>query len=421
MKTNGMLLAVLLVFGTIPLMIGKLFFIVDFAGMKPADLVAYVFIISLIFLPFYVVLVEMQDKTLNEFLKGLKRMLTGGGVAEKEIKNEMFSEVYSVITDCQQKVAEKELALEEAADLENMFWSFGTDKFFVVNVTDNKFVYGLDKWEQRQLDTDSYSEQMEFIAQKLLDPYYVKDFLRVFNNENLTKLDKSGRDRIIFDCKMKSEQNKFIWVRIMGSLQFDMKKIKLMARLCIREIDQQKKLEKELLALEQLDISTGFYSRMSGKKIMEDFLEDEGAFAKHALIIMNLTGFKQIAADFGEVTFEHFMQKIASRLLEKYKETSFIFRNSENQIIILLKDLEEPDLEVELKNITELCQESVILGDKELKLAPKVGAALYPDTGKSYAQLFHFANRALLYIEHLEQEGEVVDWIVYSADFEKIL
>ena len=419
MKTNGMLLIVLIVFGAIPLLVGKLFFIVDFTGIKAADLVAYLFIIALIYLPFYVVLVELQDKTLKEFLKGIKRMLTGEPVANKELQNEVFSEVYSVIADCKQQVAEKEEALNEAAELEKLFWSFGTDKFFSANVTDDKFVYGLDKWEQRKLDTDSYKEQMEYIANKLLDPYYVKDFLRVFNSENLIKLDKSGRDRIIFDCKMKNEQNKFIWVRFMGSLKFDLKNLKLLVHICIREIDQQKKLEKELLEQEQLDISTGFYSRMSGKRVIESFLAEEGIFGEHALIVINLMGFTQIVTDFGEVTFEHFMQKIADKLLTNYQEQSFIFRNSENQVIILLKDFEdEQDLELKLKNITELCKESVIMGEKELALLPKAGAAIYPRAGKSYPQLFHFANRALLY---LEQEGEGADCIVYNPEFEKVL
>ena len=68
MKTNGMLLAVLIVFGAIPLLVGKLFFVVDFSAIHSADLVAYIFIILLVYLPFYVVLVEMQDKTLKEFL-----------------------------------------------------------------------------------------------------------------------------------------------------------------------------------------------------------------------------------------------------------------------------------------------------------------------------------------------------------------
>ena len=53
MKTNGMLLIVLIVFGAIPLLVGKLFFIVDFSGIKAADLVAYLFIIALIYLLFY--------------------------------------------------------------------------------------------------------------------------------------------------------------------------------------------------------------------------------------------------------------------------------------------------------------------------------------------------------------------------------
>lgn len=414
-----MLLAVLIVFGAIPLLVGKLFFIVDFSGIRSADLVAYLFIIALIYLPFYVVLVELQDKTLKEFLKGIKRMLTGDPVANKALQNDVFSEVYSVIADCKQKVEEKEQALSEAAELENLFWSFGTDKFFSVNVTDDKFVYGLEKWTQRQLDTDNYTQQIEFIASKLLEPYYVKEFLRVFNKENLIKLDKSGRDKIIFDCKMKTEQNKFIWVRFMGSLKFDLKKIKLMAHICIREIDQQKKLEKELLEQEQLDISTGFYSRMAGKRIIENFLSEEGIFGMHALVVLNLRGFTQIVKDFGEVTFEHFMQKVADKLLTTYQEQSFIFRNSENQIIILLKNFEdEQDLETKLKNITELCKEPVISGDKELALLPRAGAAVYQRSGKSYPQLFHFANRALLY---LEQDGEGADCIVYDPEFEKVL
>ena len=419
MKTNGMLLIVLIVFGAIPLLVGKLFFIVDFTGIKAADLVAYLFIIALIYLPFYVVLVEMQDKTLKEFLKGIKRLLIGDPVPPKTLGNNMFSEVYTVIADCQQKVAAKEQALEEALELEKIFWSFGTDKFFSVNVTDDKFIYGLDKWEQRQLDTDSYTAQMEFIANKLLDPYYLKDFLRLFNKENLIKLDKSGRNQLLFDCKMKNKDNKFVWIRILGSLELNYKKIKLIANFCFREIDQQKKLEKELLAQEQLDISTGFYSRMSGKKIIESFLDEEGIFSEHALINLNLTGFQKIVDGFGEVTFEHYLQKVADKILAGYRESSLIFRNSENQIIILLKDFEdEQDLDKKINQIVGFCRENLRMCETELSLAPKAGVAVYPRNGKSYQQLFALSNRALLY---LDQAGEGADYIIYSVEFEKVL
>ena len=174
-----------------------------------------------------------------------------------------------------------------------------------------------------------------------------------------------------------------------------------------------------MLAQEQLDISTGFYSRMSGKKIIESFLDEEGIFSEHALINLNLTGFQKIVDGFGEVTFEHYLQKVADKILAGYRESSLIFRNSENQIIILLKDFEdEQDLDKKINQIVGFCRENLRMCDTELSLAPKAGVAVYPRNGKSYQQLFALSNRALLY---LDQAGEGADYIIYSVEFEKVL
>lgn len=145
------------------------------------------------------------------------------------------------------------------------------------------------------------------------------------------------------------------------------------------------------------DALTGLYNRMAFFKFANEILSDKhGVNKKHAIIFIDLDGFKSINDTLGHDYGDLLLKAVADQLSTLINNDDILARNGGDEFVILRNQIpSREDLEAFLFKMVSIASHPFVLDDETVHITLSAGVALFPQNGLSLGELMKNADLAM--------------------------
>lgn len=171
---------------------------------------------------------------------------------------------------------------------------------------------------------------------------------------------------------------------------------------CIRDINEQKIKDIDMMEKAQKDFLTGLFNRSAfqelAQKSIDESKENSGV---SAFLIIDIDNFKKINDTFGHVYGDVVLKHTAQRLATVFRSNDILGRLGGDEMTVFMTNI--PSADIAVKKGFEICR---VLGswrkdDEKIPLTCSVGVAVMPEHGHTLEKLYHNADMALYQAKHM--------------------
>jgi len=167
------------------------------------------------------------------------------------------------------------------------------------------------------------------------------------------------------------------------------------------DITEQKKAQDEIQHLAFHDALTGLPNRLLLQETLETNLKQAKRHGtKLAVLFIDLDGFKAVNDTFGHQAGDELLIEFAARIQKNLREVDTVARLSGDEFVAVVCEM------LITKHITYIVEKLLhvlsepYLGDRNVKVTPSIGVALYPENSNSVAGLLEQADKAMYQVKN---------------------
>lgn len=187
-----------------------------------------------------------------------------------------------------------------------------------------------------------------------------------------------------------------------------------------RDIDEIHRREEKLSFEASRDPMTGVYNRQALKNLAEKALRQPGG--RHALIILDMDGFKGVNDHLGHMAGDLVIQDMALSLTSVFRASDFVGRMGGDEFLVFLPDLKDiAFLEERCEALRQRVRRKFSLearrsihtggfsdAPRALHVSASIGMALAPEHGTDYETLLQHADTALYEAKNSGRDTQVM-------------
>jgi len=177
------------------------------------------------------------------------------------------------------------------------------------------------------------------------------------------------------------------------------------------DITERKNVMDALIEANKRDPLTNLYNTQSSKYYVEKFLQQpESASTRnrlHAFMVLDIDNFKHINDVLGHATGDSVLKELSKKISTLFRPGDVFGRVGGDEFVILVKNLTSlGKVKDKAAEICEQCANSYF-GDKNqnMKMSVSIGISLVGKDGKTYAELFEKADKALYSVKSRGKNG----------------
>ena len=212
---------------------------------------------------------------------------------------------------------------------------------------------------------------------------------------------KSGSRSVVIDVRIANSEGKYLWTKITASGDYD-KDGRLVGIIGIlQDIDELKRAAIVLKHQAQIDGLTKLLNKASVQTLASDYLAARKPDEMAGLMVLDIDNFKTINDTMGHLHGDLVLSQMGSTLKKLFRSDDLIGRIGGDEFVILLRDI--PDVEILEGRCKSLLETLGIMLKKltaDLPVSCSIGAAIVPDHGTDYEELFARADEALYVAKH---------------------
>lgn len=294
---------------------------------------------------------------------------------------------------------------------------------YEINVTQDLLLHGLvDDTDEILVQMNRrYSDILAFRVHQMIYSEDVDGFLRYGAVSRLSLDYERGRSEISTEYRRLLPDGTYIWVRAVTNLIQDLETGDVIAYVCVRNIDAEKRRQITLQEKAERDPLTGLYNKeITGKRINEhlSYLHDGDSAA---MFMIDVDCFKSVNDHLGHVYGDAVLCELADKLRALFRSDDIVGRIGGDEFIVYLKQC--PSTE----RLREKAQETLKVFQREYRgakaenyaISGSIGIALSPADGESFERLYQHADAALYQAKNLGKNTYVFydgsDFIGYTA------
>lgn len=279
-------------------------------------------------------------------------------------------------------------------------WDLETDQFFV---TPNWFdIFGY------MPSSCHFSNEIE--EGTLIHPDDIHLFKKYIETIHYNQHDLSNKK--IFsklELRFRNVYNQYIWCKLSLATHFSNQNIPYKMSGMLTDIDFDKKHRETLLDQAQKDLLTGLYNKVTTHTLIEDYLKSSSPTSKHALMIIDLDGFKAINDNFGHLFGDAVISDLATSIKKSFPASDIIGRVGGDEFVVLVKNVTKGEwLRNKALALNIALRRSYITDEKEYKLSGSIGIAIHPIHSEKFNDLFKAADHALYYAKETGKDKYVI-------------
>ena len=294
------------------------------------------------------------------------------------------------------KVRSEELAQEISREkLYRDSIAIGSIVAFEVNLTQNIIIGGLDQY--RAMEAASYSN---FVITYGQDNVYSEDIPSFTQKNSISYLlmeYQAGKHEMTLEYRHLMADGDYAWVRGVTSLVRDTESGDIKAFIYVKDIDEEKRRQLELLYKAERDSLTGLYNKGTTGKLIAEHLTYNQRNAKGALFIIDVDNFKTINDRLGHTYGDVVLCELSEKLVKCFRGDDIVGRIGGDEFIALMKNATSEKVIAHKAEEICHCFDVVYSGDnaEQYAISSSIGIAVFPKDGDSFEALYKNADIAL--------------------------
>lgn len=206
----------------------------------------------------------------------------------------------------------------------------------------------------------------------------------------------TGTPYLELELRLMGLDGNYIWCRLRATMQVDALGSPIKAVGVIADIDADKRQQQQLMDQAAKDSLTGLLNRSTLQARVESHLKE--CTGPHALMIVDLDGFKSINDSFGHMCGDAVLSDTATALRQVFRRGDILGRIGGDEFLIFLPNI--GSRETAARKAGELLSAiSGILANNAARISCSVGVAMAPTDATDYDTLYQLADQALYQVK----------------------
>ncbi|MDD4075662.1 MAG: diguanylate cyclase, partial [Eubacteriales bacterium] len=164
------------------------------------------------------------------------------------------------------------------------------------------------------------------------------------------------------------------------------------AFLLFEDIDEKKKAQLKEIERAETDPLTGVLNRAAFAQKVDALLSCEPG-AQHALLMMDMDGFKLLNDTFGHAAGDQALIDVAAVMRSLIRDGDLICRLGGDEFLVCLRGI--PYDAVIGKKARQMCEQVRKAFSHNVQISASIGISVYPRDGRDFDALYHSADKAL--------------------------
>ncbi|MEG1509811.1 MAG: GGDEF domain-containing protein [Clostridia bacterium] len=248
------------------------------------------------------------------------------------------------------------------------------------------------------------------VEQKFGKLIFCPDIYKQIVCEDDTKLYFEMRHKVLVEkqeittnIRLKDKQNNAIWCKIIAKMIVNAKDKSYKVLCKITDIDTLVNKNLDLQAIAERDGLTKLYNKKTVEDVVTDYLNNDGKYGTHAMVVIDADNFKLINDKYGHMAGDKALKLIAETLTTHFRKTDIVGRIGGDEFIAFLKNIK--DVDMVFKKCSSLITVGKLTETEQFAITISLGISLYPNNGNNYKQLFEKADGALYEAKHNGKNG----------------
>lgn len=224
---------------------------------------------------------------------------------------------------------------------------------------------------------------------------------------------QGGKERFVIELRRKGTDEQYHWVSVTGKTLYDKdgRPEKVLGK--VRNIDEQKKKEKELQEKSQKDSMTGLFNHMTAKNMATKHIARMKQGEMAYLIVCDIDNFKKLNDTnghmYGDAVICSFADEMSQLLPNAIKG-----RIGGDEFLVYVEDIDRNVLEEQLKKLNTFMSDRFNDEKAGLNVSCSIGGVAIDGSVRDYGTLFQLADNAL-YMVKSEGKGS---FLIVNSDAE---
>lgn len=198
------------------------------------------------------------------------------------------------------------------------------------------------------------------------------------------------------DVRMKTINSKYVWCTVSVKVINDETGRPFRAIGLVSDTDHQKKMIEKLESKSKTDLLTQLYNKVTTEAMIEEYLSSSPPEERHGFIIVDIDNFKGINDTLGHIYGDDVLKRVSAQIKDLFRATDIVGRAGGDEFVILVKDMPDEDLlKIKLSDICAVFHNAYTGDNAEYKISASVGAAVFPNDGTTFSELYQHADAAL--------------------------
>jgi diguanylate cyclase (GGDEF)-like protein len=272
------------------------------------------------------------------------------------------------------------------------------ERVFEADLTDNKLIYGQEIYRRTFsfLNTEQYDDMIKSISEQAI---YDGDRTKYYNTFSIAHLREvfitADTMAVDLEYRQKLGSDEFQWMAA-TVIQTGNNANSLKVIGYVKNIDQRKRHELEILNQSQKDGLTALYNKRATQSLIESYLSREGNQNRGAVIMLDIDNFKSINDTLGHIQGDSALSQLGEKLQGLFRPVDVVGRIGGDEFLIYINDYSSMNTLTHKLDMLRAIFEDIHVGDDgSFQISGSIGVSLFPEDGKTYIELYQKADIAL--------------------------
>lgn len=161
----------------------------------------------------------------------------------------------------------------------------------------------------------------------------------------------------------------------------------------------RRKFAAKTTKMAQVDTLTGLLNRAYFTELFENLVEEDPE-SKHAILFMDLDGFKDINDSYGHNMGDKVLRVVANRLVMSARREDLVSRFGGDEFAMLISYNSIDQVRYVANKVVKAIDELMVIDGNEYHVGVSVGVAIYPDHARSVDDLYKIADNAMYKVKY---------------------
>lgn len=195
-----------------------------------------------------------------------------------------------------------------------------------------------------------------------------------------------------------TKEGRYKWIKSKGIAQFDDRHRILHIAGSNTDVSEQVEMQNNLYNLAYYDKLTGLANKENIKTIFNNLVSTEYEFGNIAFLYLDIDDLSYINNTLGYNTGDELIQNVATFLVKKYQQNSYVARINADEFLILYLDYKNLDeFENEISELLSEVKNMKFLKDNDITISMSMGISLYRVHGYGFFELLKCSDTALYF------------------------